>query len=274
MITLDSVTKKFGTGESALSDITLTIDSGEFVFLVGPSGSGKTTLFRLLTREILPTQGVIHINEWNITKLPRGKVSHLRRRIGVVFQDLKLLSDRTILENIMLPLQIAGADSKKANMRALAIMSEVGIESHKNKFPVQLSGGELQRVGIARAIVFTPEIVIADEPTGNLDAVTSWEIVKILQDINKNGTTVLMATHNTDVVKSLAKRVVLLEQGKVLRDAKPRLQTPERSDGGQAVITEAQKKHEMPNSSVSDNLSESEVPKKTSHHKKQRKIDE
>ncbi len=220
MIKIDNVTKTFGTGESALSEITLEIEPGEFVFVVGPSGSGKTTLFRLLTRESLPTQGSIHIHELNITKLPRRKVPYLRRRIGVVFQDLKLLMDRTVFENIMIPLQIAGIDNKKAKIRALDIMSQVGIEQHKNKFPIQLSGGELQRVAIARAIVFTPQIVIADEPTGNLDNATSWEIIKILQEINAAGTTVIMATHNLDVVKSLAKRVVALEKGKVISDNK------------------------------------------------------
>lgn len=219
MIVFDNVTKTFGTGESALNDVNLSIDSGEFVFVVGPSGSGKTTLFRLLTRELLPTKGAIHIHEWNITKLSRGKVPHLRRRIGVVFQDLKLLMDRTIFENILLPLQIAGIDAKKAKSRVMDVIAQVGIEQHKNKFPVQLSGGELQRTAIARAIVFTPQIIIADEPTGNLDSVTSWEIVKLLDQINSGGTTVLMATHNNDIIKSLSKRVIALEKGLVVHDS-------------------------------------------------------
>lgn len=223
MIRFESVSKKFGTGELALVDVTLGIEPGEFVFVVGPSGSGKTTLFRLLIREFLPTQGMIHVHEWNVTKLPRSKVPYLRRKIGVVFQDLKLLMDRTILENIMLPLQIAGLDGKKPTHRATEVMAQLGIESHKNKFPVQLSGGELQRVAIARAIVFSPQILIADEPTGNLDVAAAWEIIKILQDINSSGTTVLMATHNADVVKSMAKRVVTLEKGKVLSDQKDSL---------------------------------------------------
>lgn len=218
MIRFESVTKKFGTGESALSDISLSITPGEFVFLTGPSGSGKTTFFRLLTREMLPTTGTIHINEWDITKLSRGKIPHLRRRIGVVFQDLKLLTDRTIFENILLPLQIAGIDNKKAHGRVTEIMSQVGIEQHRDKFPVQLSGGELQRVAIARAIVFAPQIIIADEPTGNLDSDTSWEIVKLLEEINDTGTTVLMATHNSDVVKALGRRHIVLEKGAIIKD--------------------------------------------------------
>jgi len=218
MIKFESVTKKFGTGESALADINLSINPGEFVFVTGPSGSGKTTFFRLLTREIQPTSGAIHINDWNITKLPRGKVPHLRRRIGVVFQDLKLLADRTIFENILLPLQIAGIESKKAHGRVMEIMSQVGIDLHKDKFPVQLSGGELQRVAIARAIVFAPQIIIADEPTGNLDTETSWGIVKLLQEINETGTTVLMATHNSDIVKTLGRRIIVLDKGLVVKD--------------------------------------------------------
>lgn len=220
MIKLDSVSKIFGTGASALEDVTLDIGQGEFVFLVGPSGSGKTTLLRMLIRDVLPTKGSIFINEWNIVKLPSGKIPHLRRKIGVVFQDLKLLSDRTIFENIILPLEMSKLDKEKAAQQVETILTQVGILEHKNKFPIQLSGGELQRVAIARALVFSPEILLADEPTGNLDAATSWEIVKLLQDINATGTTVIMATHNTDVVNSLLKRIVTLEKGKVVKDEK------------------------------------------------------
>lgn len=220
MISFENVSKTFGTGESALSDINLTINDGEFVFIIGPSGSGKTTLFRLLTREIVPTHGNVTVNEMSVNKLPRGKIPQLRRKIGVVFQDLKLLTERTIAENIMLPLLIAGMDSKKSKERIHEVMSQVNILEHQHKFPVQLSGGELQRAAIARAIVFTPDILIADEPTGNLDSATSWEIVKLLQEINQNGTTVLMATHNTDIVSSLNKRIILLENGRISRDDK------------------------------------------------------
>lgn len=228
MIKLDNVTKTFGTGESALSDITLSIDNGEFVFIVGPSGSGKTTLFRLLTHEYKPTHGTISVNDLNVQKLSKSKIPHLRRKIGVIFQDLKLLMDRTIFENIALPLMIAGVATGKIHERVNEIMSQVGIIDHKDKFPVQLSGGELQRAAIARAIVFTPDIVIADEPTGNLDLATSWEIVKLLQDINKNGTTVIMATHNTDIVSSLNKRIVMLDGGKITRDDRPAVQSPDK----------------------------------------------
>jgi cell division transport system ATP-binding protein len=218
MIRLENVTKTFGTGNSALSDVTFSIGQGEFVFLVGPSGSGKTTLFRLLIREMTPTTGAIHIGEWDLVKLPKNKVSHLRKRIGVVFQDLKLLRDRTIFENIIFPLEVAGIDHKEARTRVESILEQVGIPEHRDKFPVQLSGGELQRAAIARALAFSPEIILADEPTGNLDNATSWEIVKLLQDINQSGTTVLMATHNTDIVNSLLKRVITLEKGTLVKD--------------------------------------------------------
>ncbi len=220
MITLNNVSKKYKTGTAALSDINFSVDKGEFIFLVGPSGSGKTTLFRLLIRDTLPTSGSIHIDDWEITKLPNKKIPRLRQKIGVVFQDLKLLKDRTVYENILFPLEVIGLDRKKAKLRIEKILEQVDITEHKNKFPIQLSGGELQRVAIARALVFNPNIVLADEPTGNLDMTTSWEILKLLQDINKTGTTILMATHNSDIVNSLRKRVITLKKGKIASDEK------------------------------------------------------
>lgn len=218
MIRLENVTKTFGTGTSGLEDITLSIDKGEFVFLVGQTGSGKTTLLRLLIRDTLPTQGTIVVNDWDLVKLPQSKVPHLRRKIGVVFQDLKMLMDRTILENILLPLEVSGVEHKQALKRADEILEQVGILNQREKFPIQLSGGELQRAAIARALVFSPEILLADEPTGNLDTATSWEIMKLLQDINKSGTTIVMATHNTDIVNSLLKRVIGLDKGRLVKD--------------------------------------------------------
>lgn len=218
MIKLENITKVFGSGSKALTDVTLHIDPGEFVFIVGPSGSGKSTLLRMLIREVLPTSGSIHINDIDVVKLSGKKVPHLRRNIGVVFQDLKLLVDRTIFENIILPLEMSNTPRSEANEKAVKILEQVGISDQKDKYPVQLSGGELQRAAIARALIFNPAILLADEPTGNLDTATSWEIVKLLQDINKAGTTILMATHNTDVVNSLNKRVVTLEKGVVLKD--------------------------------------------------------
>ncbi len=220
MIKLDKVSKKFGTGVFGLSDISFDIEKGEFVFLVGPTGSGKTTIFRLLIRETLPSEGSIFVNGWDIVTLPKQKIPHLRKKVGVVFQDLKLLSDRTILENILLPLDVAGVSLNEAKVKAEEVLTQVGLISHKDKFPIQLSGGELQRVAIARALILSPDIILADEPTGNLDPATSWEIVKLLSDINEKGTTILMATHNLDIVKSLAKRIIELEKGHLVNDNK------------------------------------------------------
>lgn len=220
MIRLDKVSKIFGTGAAGLSDISLIIEKGEFVFLVGPTGAGKTTLFRLLTRETLPTQGSIIVSDFDLVKLPRHKIPHLRKKIGVVFQDLKLLMDRTIDENILLPLQVMGVSEQEAAKRVSEIMERVGIDQHKNKFPIQLSGGELQRTAIARALVLAPDVLLADEPTGNLDPATSKDILRLLSQINEAGTTIIMATHNADIVNALSKRVVALEKGKIIRDEK------------------------------------------------------
>jgi len=220
MIKLDNVSKKFGTGVFALSNISLKVEKGEFVFLVGPTGSGKTTVFRLLIRDLIPSAGTITINSWDIVKLPHHKIPDLRKKIGFVFQDLKLLLDRTILENIILSCEIANVSKIEAKKRAEEVLGKVGIINHKDKFPVQLSRGELQRAAIARALVLEPPIVLADEPTGNLDLGTSWGIVKLLSDINEKGTTIIMATHNTDILKNLSKRVIGLDKGYVVRDDK------------------------------------------------------
>ena len=224
MIKLDKVTKKFATGTIGLSDVTLLVDKGEFIFLVGPTGSGKTTLLRLLIRDTLPTDGNIFINEFDLIKLPKSKLSSFRKKIGVVFQDLKLLSDRTIFENVVLPLEVSGENSQNATPRVEEVLRQVGLIEHRDKFPIQLSGGELQRTAIARALILSPEILLADEPTGNLDAAASWEIVKILSDINKNGTTVVMATHNVDIVKSMNKRIIHIDKGKVIKDEKDHIE--------------------------------------------------
>lgn len=220
MIKLDKVSKKFGTGVFGLSDINLAVEKGEFVFLVGPTGSGKTTILRLIIRDTLPTEGNISVSDWDLLNLPKNKVSALRKKVGVVFQDLKLLVDRTVYENVVLPLEVVGTKPADAKKTVDDILEQVGLTEHKDKFPVQLSGGELQRAAIARALILSPEILLADEPTGNLDSATSWEIVKLLSDINKKGTTIVMATHNTDIVKSLGKRVIHLEKGKIVKDDK------------------------------------------------------
>ena len=220
MIKLDKVSKTFGTGVSGLLDISIKVERGEFVFVVGPTGSGKTTLFRLLIRDMMPSSGSIIIGDIDLMKLPKKKIPHLRKKIGVVFQDLKLLSDRTIFENIILPLEVAGTDADSAKKRVDELLLQVNIEVHRNKFPIQLSGGELQRTAIARALVLSPDILLADEPTGNLDPATSKEIIKLLQEINEKGTTIVMATHNVDIVNALKKRVITFEKGKLIRDEK------------------------------------------------------
>jgi cell division transport system ATP-binding protein len=218
MIRFENVTKQYPTGNTALDDVTFSIDRGEFVFLVGPSGSGKTTLFRLLIRDAVPSSGSIFIGDWDLTSLPKNKIPVLRKNVGVVFQDLKLLRDRTIYENIMFPLEVGNIDSEEAIQRVDRIIERVGIADHREKFPIQLSGGELQRAAIARALAFSPEVLLADEPTGDLDNATSWEIVKLLQEISEEGTTIIMATHNADIVNSLRNRTLVLEKGKLTKD--------------------------------------------------------
>lgn len=221
MIRFENVVKQFGQNSLALSGIDLVIDKNEYVFLVGPSGSGKTTFLRLLIRDLVPTQGRIIVADWDLTKLPSHKIPHLRKKIGVVFQDLKLLVDRTIYENIALPLEIAGVNEKEIEKKVHELLELVGLSGYAKRFPKELSGGELQRIALARALVTDPEILLADEPTGNLDMGTTWSIMKILDDIHKRGTTIIMATHNTDVIESLKKRTITLESGKLVKDEKP-----------------------------------------------------
>lgn len=220
MIKLDKVSKKFGTGVFGLSDISLLVDKGEFVFLVGPTGSGKTTILKLLIRDILPTEGDVTVSEFDVVNISKNNLPVLRKKVGVIFQDLKLLFDRTVSENVLLPLEVSGKKPEEALRLVEEVLEEVDLLDHKDKFPVQLSGGELQRVAIARALVLSPEIILADEPTGNLDNDTSWEIVNILTDINKKGTTIIMATHNEDIIKTLDKRVVYIEKGRIVKDEK------------------------------------------------------
>ena len=219
MIVFEKVTKKFGQ-ITALEDVSFVIDKGEFVFLTGPSGAGKTTVVRLLLGEYLPSAGEIKVNDKHIQKIPR-RILHLwRRKLGVVFQDYKLFNDRTVEENVSLPLQIQKVSEKETAEKVEKVLALVGLSERAHLFPAQLAGGELQRTSLARAIVTAPEILLADEPTGNLDPVTSLEMVKLLKEINEKGTTVLMATHNQEIVDSCKNRVIELDKGKVVRDEK------------------------------------------------------
>ncbi len=220
MIKFENVTKKFPDGTIALDKIDLEIADGEFVFLVGPSGAGKTTILRLLLRQLLSTSGKIYVDEHELGKISGGKVVQLRRKIGCVFQDLKLLEDRSVLENVALSLWVLGRSGKQVEEESWEKLKLVGLEKRAEFFPAQLSGGELQRAAIARALAGDPKYLLADEPTGNVDNQNAWNIVKILEKINKEGTTVVMATHNGGIVNTLNRRVVRLEDGKIVSDRK------------------------------------------------------
>ncbi len=219
MIKFQEVTKKFGEN-MAVADINLEIPSNDFVLITGPSGAGKTTLLKLITRELLPTSGTITVNELDVASLPNHKICDLRRKIGTVFQDYKLLTDRTVWENISLSLEVVGKKQQEINESVENILRKVDLLEKANLFPVQLSGGESQRVAIARALVGKPDILLADEPTGDLDTATAWSIIKILEDMNTEGMIIVMSTHNTEIVNNLGRRVVSLERGRVIKDKK------------------------------------------------------
>ncbi|OGG12769.1 cell division ATP-binding protein FtsE [Candidatus Gottesmanbacteria bacterium RIFCSPHIGHO2_02_FULL_39_11] len=220
MIRFVGISKTYPSGNIALKDINLSIADGEFVFLIGSSGAGKTTLLRLLDRELAPTSGHVYIDDVNISSLSKNRVYEFRRKMGFVFQDFKLLSDRTAAENIGVVLEIMGRNRGEIEKKVKETLQFVGLTDKMDYFPVQLSLGEQQRVAIARAIIGGAKILLTDEPTGNLDPKTSWEILKIISDINKSGTTVIMATHNADIVNSMRKRVITLKKGEVIKDEK------------------------------------------------------
>jgi len=219
MIVFEDVSKKY-SNISALHDVNLTIKDGEFVFLVGQSGAGKTTMLRLIIRDLLPSRGKIMVDDWEVNKLKDRDIPYLRRKVGFVFQDFKLLSDHTVAENIAVTLEILNKDAKDISRRVAEVLEVVKLEGKGDFFPRQLSFGEQQRVAIGRAIAGEAKILLADEPTGNLDPKTSWEILRILDKINKGGTAVVMATHNVDIVDSMKKRVIEIQSGKIVRDAK------------------------------------------------------
>lgn len=218
MIRLVNVSKEYDNGVKALNNINLEIYKGEFVFLVGSSGAGKSTLIKLLLKEEEPTEGRIYLNDLDITRVPNRKVPYIRRNVGVVFQDFRLLPNKTVYENVAFAMEIVGAHPKEIRRRIPMVLSMVDLSRKASSYPDQLSGGEQQRVSIARAIVNNPPVLIADEPTGNLDPDTAWEVMKSLNDINGRGTTILMATHAKDIVNTMRKRVIALNGGVLSRD--------------------------------------------------------
>lgn len=220
MIVFQKVSKKFPDGTIALDEVSFQIKNGEFVFFIGPSGAGKTTVMKLLRREMLPSEGTILVKEKNIIELEHKEIPALRRNLAMCYQDFKLLNDRTVAENVGLALEIAGTGDPDKTNRVKAVLKQVGLEKKGNFFPIQLSGGELQRVGIARAIVGQPQVILADEPTGNLDPAAAFTILKLFKEINLAQTTVIIATHNVELVDKFKERVIELKHGKIIRDAK------------------------------------------------------
>lgn len=218
MITLESVSKSYSNGVPALTDVSLHINKGEFVFIVGDSGSGKSTLIKLLLRELTPTSGSIVVNNFDLSKLRRRKVAKFRRNIGVVFQDFRLLNDRNVYENVAFAQRVIEVPTRQIKKNVPAMLSLVGLAGKYKAKTRQLSGGEQQRVALARALVNNPPILLADEPTGNLDPRNSWEIMKLLEEINKRGTTVVVVTHNREIVNAMRKRVITIRKGVIVSD--------------------------------------------------------
>jgi cell division transport system ATP-binding protein len=218
VVVLHDVTKRYPNGKEALKDVDLVVPEGDFVFLVGPSGAGKSTLMKLLIRDELATHGDVVIDGYDLARIRRRQVPKIRRKIGIVFQDFKLLPRKTVYENVAFALEVTGTPRRDIRPAVERVLALVGLTGQATQLPTQLSGGEQQRTAIARALVHDPRIIIADEPTGNLDPVISWEIIQLLLRINELGVTILMATHDAEVVTALRKRVVALEDGRIIRD--------------------------------------------------------
>ncbi len=219
MVRFGGVYKNYGSGTRALKGVDMRIDDGEFVFIVGPSGSGKSTIVKLITAEEKATSGKILVNGYNVTNLRRSKRPKLRRTLGVVYQDFRLMDNKTVYENVAFAMRVIGASPRKIKQRVPVILELVGLAHKARRYPHGLSGGEMQRVSIARALVNNPQIILADEPTGNLDPERSREIMLLLEKINELGTTVIVVTHEKDIVNAFSKRVIALSGGKVVRDA-------------------------------------------------------
>ena len=220
MIKLEHVSKSYSAGIPALNDVNLEIEDGEFVFVVGDSGSGKSTLIKLLLKELEPTEGNIIIGGKSLKRIKRRNIPKFRRNIGVVFQDFRLLKDRNVYENIAFAQKVIGEPTAKIRKRVQTMLSMVGLAHKYRAYPKELSGGEEQRVAIARALVNEPSILLADEPTGNLDSNNAWEIMKLLEEINQRGTTVIVVTHNLEIVKVMKKRVITVQKGIIVSDSK------------------------------------------------------
>ena len=218
MIKLEHVSKSYSAGIPALNDVSLNIEEGEFVFVVGDSGSGKSTLIKLLLKELEPTEGTITINGRKLNKIRRRQIPKFRRNIGVVFQDFRLLKDRNIYDNVAFAQKVIGESNRSIKKNVPKLLSMVGLAAKYRSYPRQLSGGEQQRVAIARALINKPKILLADEPTGNLDANNAWEIMKLMEEINEQGTTVFVVTHNLEIVKAMNKRVITMQKGVVVDD--------------------------------------------------------
>jgi cell division transport system ATP-binding protein len=220
MITLEHVSKAYSAGIPALNDVSLEIDEGEFVFIVGDSGSGKSTLIKLLLKELEPTEGRITVNNKDLKKIRHRHIPKFRRNIGVVFQDFRLLKDRNVYDNVAFAQKVVGEPNRNIRKRVPQMLSMVGLAAKYRSYPKQLSGGEQQRVAIARALVNEPKILLADEPTGNLDNNNAWEIMKLLEEINSRGTTVVVVTHNMEIVKVMKKRVITVKKGVIVSDSR------------------------------------------------------
>lgn len=218
MIEISNVSKTYETGNKAIKDVSLTIDDGEFVFIVGRSGSGKSTLMKLLLKELEPTKGRIVVNDMDLGRMPRRYVPKYRRRLGVVFQDFRLLKDRTVFENVAFDQRVIGVPPRIIRETVPEMLRLVGLSSKYKAYPRQLSGGEQQRVAIARALINDPEVLLADEPTGNLDSFNTHEIMRLLEEINQRGTTVIVITHSQEMVDEMNKRIITMERGSVISD--------------------------------------------------------
>ena len=218
MIELDGVSKSYAKGQPAINNMSLHINKGEFVFIVGNSGSGKSTLIKLLLKELEPTAGTVRVNGFYLNKLRRGKIPKVRRGVGVVFQDFRLLKDRNVYENVAFAQRVIERPNRVIKKRVPEMLTLVGLAEKYRSFPKELSGGEQQRVALARALVNRPNILLADEPTGNLDPKNSFEIMKLLEEINERGTTVLVVTHNREIVNAMKKRVITLRKGVIISD--------------------------------------------------------